>query len=88
VLITSRSQAWHKVVNVDVFSVEASVVCIDNHINESDRIVKEALAVALNILQLAPSHAVAYMRKVGKSVSEYLDMPQSSQMMTGVTQTR
>jgi hypothetical protein len=76
------------VVNVDVFSVEASVVCIDNHINESDRIVKEALPVALNILPLAPSHAVAYMRKVGKSVSEYLDMLQSSQMMTSVTQTR
>jgi hypothetical protein len=77
VLITSRSQVWRQVVSMDVFSVEESVAYIDSQIIESDRVVKEALVVALGNLPLALSQAVAYIRTVGLSVSEYLGLLRS-----------
>jgi tetratricopeptide (TPR) repeat protein len=74
VLITSRSQAWAKVLTVDEFSESEAMAYINAHIDTQDQASIQALAIALGGLPLALSQAIAYMRATGVTVSLYLEL--------------
>jgi hypothetical protein len=74
VLITSRSQAWARVLSLDAFSESEAMAYINAHIDTQDQASIQALAIALGGLPLALSQAIAYMRATGVTVSLYLEL--------------
>jgi hypothetical protein len=74
VLITSRSQAWPRVLSVDAFSESEAMAYINAHIHTQDQASVQALAIALGGLPPALSQAIAYMRTTGVTVSRYLEL--------------
>jgi tetratricopeptide (TPR) repeat protein len=80
VLITSRSQAWARVLSVDAFSEAEAMTYINAHIDSQDQTSVRALVNALGGLPLALSQAIAYMRATGVTVSMYLELLRAKPM--------